>query len=491
MQEILGAINGWVWDGIGLWMLLGSGVWLTCRNGFFQFRRSRLWLGQVGKGIFRRDPADKSNVSPFQALCTTLAATLGVGNIVGVAAAVTAGGPGAVFWMWIAALLGMMTGYAEKVLGIYYRRRENGRWVGGPMYYLRDGLGRKTGCRRLGRLLAWLFAAFTVAASFGIGNLVQVRQAVLHWEHHFPLTGNGGVSPSLYRLILGVSIAILIAIALIGGSAQIARLTEKLVPATVVLFTVGALTVIAVNHHRIGDALAAILRDAFLPRSLWGGGVGLTLSRTATIGFKRGIFSNEAGLGSSVLVHAGADVTEPVHQGCWGIFEVFADTLVVCTVTALVALTGGGIDLHSGQLAEGVSPDGSNLVAYGFSAVFGGFGEGFVTLCILLFAITTLLGWSQYGVAAATYLGGRRLAAGYRVVFTAVIPLGAILTPGVVWTLSDLCNGLMMIPNLIGVLSLSGEVTAITRNYLARRIKYQSVPPMLSHFPRLNRRPLP
>lgn len=491
MQALLEAVNGFIWNGVGLWALLGTGLWLSCRNGWFQLRQLPLWMGHVGGGLFRRSSTRDGSITPFQTLCTALAATVGVGNVVGVAAAITAGGPGAVFWMWVAALLGMMTGYAEKVLGIYYRRRRQGKWVGGPMYYLRDGLGSKHGCRSLGRVLAWLFAAFTLVASFGIGNLVQVRQIALHWEQVLPCPLLSDVSICegipLYRLLIGLGVAIPATVAVLGGLTRVATLSERLVPAAVGLFIAGALTVVAVHYRRIDDALLAILQGAFCPRSLWGGGVGIALRHTVTVGFRRGIFSNEAGLGSSVLVHVNAQVTEPVHQGLWGIFEVFADTLVVCTVTALVVLTGGGIDLATGRLAAGVSPDGSDLVAYGFTAVFGPSGGLFVAAAILLFAFTTLLGWSQYGAAAAEYLGGPRLARLHRILFAAVIPLGAVLSPGAVWTLSDIGNGLMMIPNLIGVLALGDQVTAITQNYLQRRI-HPDLSPMLSHHPRLNRR---
>ena len=421
------ALNGIVWGPMGLGLLFGTGLLLTVRTGGFQLRRWGYWmrhtLGAIltDRSVTAHTAREEQAISQFQSLCTALASTIGTGNLVGVATAILSGGAGAVFWMWVMALLGMMTSYAENVLGIYYRRKDPaGGWRGGPMYYLRDGLGGKPG-----RVLA--------AAS---------------------------------------------AVILLGGLKRVAAVAERLVPAMALLYIVGALTVVGVHITAVPAALAAIVKGAFGLRAAGGGMVGYGLSRAVTWGFKRGAFSNEAGLGSSVMVHAASNVKEPVQQGMWGIFEVFADTMVVCTLTALVVLTSGFVEPDTGRIAAGAA--GSALVGQAFDAVFGALGSKLIAVCILLFAYSTALGWSCYGCKAVEYLFGAGAGAGYRVLFVALMPVGAVMRLDLAWTLSDTFNGLMMLPNLIGVVALSGTVVKITQNYLARKLHGSSAPPLLS-----------
>jgi len=468
LARVNAVVGGVVWGPVGLALLFGTGCLLTVRTGFFQLRYFGYWMRHTIGAIFldRNVTAhtDDEAISQFQSLCTALAATIGTGNIVGVAAAILAGGPGAVFWMWVMALLGMMTSYAENVLGIYYRRKDPaGGWRGGPMYYLRDGLGGKPG-----RVLAVLFAAFCALASFGIGNLSQLNS----------IAGNLKAAFGVPEAVTGAVLAAVSAVILLGGLKRVAAVAERLVPAMALLSIVGALPVVGVHITAVPAALAAIVKGAFGLQAAGGGIVGYGLSRAVTWGFKRGAFSNEAGLGSSVMVHAASNVKEPVQQGMWGIFEVFADTMVVCTLTALVVLTSGFVEPDTGRIAAGAA--GSALVGQAFDAVFGTLGSKLIAVCILLFAYSTALGWSCYGCKAVEYLFGAGAGTFYRVLFVALMPLGAVIRLDLAWTLSDTFNGLMMLPNLIGVVALSGTVVKITQNYLARKLHGSAAPPLLS-----------
>lgn len=469
------AVNGIVWGPVGLGLLFGTGLLLTVRTGGFQLRRCGYWmrhtLGAIltDRSVTAHTAREEQAISQFQSLCTALASTIGTGNLVGVATAILSGGPGAVFWMWVMALLGMMTSYAENVLGIYYRRKDPaGGWRGGPMYYLRDGLGSRPGCKLPGQVLAALFAAFCALASFGIGNLSQLNS----------IAGNLRAAFGVPEAVTGAVLAAVSAVILLGGLKRVAAVAEKLVPAMALLYIVGALTVVGVHITAVPAALAAIVKGAFGLQAVGGGVVGYGLSRAVTWGFKRGAFSNEAGLGSSVMVHAASNVKEPVQQGMWGIFEVFADTMVVCTLTALVVLTSGFVDPDTGRMAAGAA--GSALVGQAFDAVFGTLGAKLIAVCVLLFAYSTTLGWSCYGCKAVEYLFGAEAGAGYRVLFVAVMPLGAVMRLDLAWALSDTFNGLMMLPNLIGVVALSGTVVRITQNYLARKLHGSPLPPLRS-----------
>ena len=472
-----GFVNGIVWGPAGLALLFCTGLIMSLRTGFFQFGHFGYWMKNTIGAIFTNknitahtEKEDKA-ISQFQSLCTALAATIGTGNIVGVATAIISGGPGSIFWMWVMAILGMMTNYSENVLGIFYRRKNAaGEWSGGAMYYLSDGLGSKKGCRKLGRVLAVLFACFCVLASFGIGNMSQINS----------IAGNMNAAFQVPNLVTGILLMVLSALVILGGLKRVAAVTEKVVPVMALFYIVGALTVVLTHVTSIPAAFVSIFKGAFAMKAAGGGVLGYGVSRAITWGFKRGAFSNEAGLGSSVMVHSSSNVKEPVQQGMWGIFEVFADTIVVCTLTALVILTSGFVDLDTGHMLTDVQ--GSALVGQAFSTVFGAFGPKFIAVAILLFAYSTVLGWSHYGTKAFEYLFGTRASRGYQLVFVVMVVVGATMKLDLAWDLSDTFNGLMMVPNLIGVLSLSGTVAKITKNYIDRKFHCKSLEPMWSAF---------
>ena len=428
LDFIAGDLNGFIWGWFGIALLLGTGVIMTVLTRFFQIIRVRHWVKETVGSLFKknvfRHSKDKASISPFQALCTALAATVGTGNIAGVAGAIATGGPGAVFWMWVSAFFGMMTNYSENVLGLFFRRKDkNGEWAGGAMYYLQDGLGGKKGFKTVGKVLAILFAVFAVIASFGIGNLAQANTIASNMYAQFKIP----------MWVVGIFLAVVASLVVIGG------------------------------------------------------GIGIAIK----MGFKRGIFSNEAGLGSSVMVHSASSVKEPVKQGMWGIFEVFFDTMIICTLTSIVVLSSGVIDLATGGPAAGFEGLDSNvLVADAFSLQFGAFGGWFVAVAILFFAFSTILGWSYYGTRSWVYLFGEKTAIIYKVVFIAVIFVSTLLKGDMAalpWNISDTFNGLMMLPNLIGVLALSGMVMKITVNYVKRKIKGQPIEPMLSFDPEIQK----
>ncbi len=502
ITDVNGKINGFVWGWFGLILLIGTGIFTTCLTKWFQISHLKTWWKNTIGSLFKKNVIghrkEKGTISPFQALCTALAATVGTGNIAGVAAAICVGGAGAVFWMWVAAFFGMMTNYAENVLGIYFRRKNSeGEWSGGAMYYLQDGLGgyayrdknSKVGFQGLGKILAILFCIFTMLASFGIGSMGQVNKIVANVASAFDMEALSSIhlfaDVSLYELLLGVIIMILTAVITLGGVKRIANVAEKIVPFMVVLFVAGSLVIIGVNYNSILPALKAIFVNAFQPEAFVGGGIGGVIV-AMTNGFKRGVFSNEAGLGSSVMVHSNSSVREPVKQGMWGIFEVFADTMIVCTMTALVVLTSGGLNggvfnISTGAVAEGLTD--ATLVGGAFNEVFswGNIGAKFVAVAMFLFAFTTVLGWSHYGSKAWEYLFGAKTTVIFRIIHVGTILFGAVLTSSLAWDISDTFNGLMMIPNLIGVLFMLPLVVKITKNYVARKIKKQDVAPILSY----------
>ena len=497
LAKVNDVINTFIWTKTGVWLLVGVGIIMTVLTLFFQVTHLGHWMKHTLGSLFTRrvigHNKDNSAISPFQALCTALAATIGTGNIAGVAAAICIGGPGAVFWMWVAAFFGMMTNYSENVLGIYYRRRnKDGEWSGGAMYYLKDGLGKIKGCGLIGKILAVLFSIFAILASFGIGNMGQVNKIVANIESAFRIEALSSIKvigdASAYAVIIGGVLLILAALIVLGGLQRIANVAEKVVPFMVVLFVAGSLVVIGVNYSSILPAFKAIFATAFTPIAAVGGGMGALISKVVTQGFKRGVFSNEAGLGSSVMVHSNSNIKEPVTQGMWGIFEVFADTMVVCTMTALVVLTCGAYDLNTGALQEGLSD--STLVAYAFNSVFsfGNIGEKFIAIAMFLFAFTTVLGWSHYGKKAVEYLFGEIGTKIYKVIFVLMIMSGAVMTSSLAWDISDTFNGLMMIPNLIGVLVLSPIVIKLTRNYVDRKIKGKTdIEPLVSYDPEIQK----
>lgn len=459
-------------------LLIGTGILMTVLTKFFQLSHIGHWFKNTIGGIFkdrhitRHTDKDDKSISQFQSLCTALAATIGTGNIVGVASALVAGGPGAIFWMWIVAFFGMMTNYSENVLGIYYRRKnEKNEWCGGAMYYLKDGLGSYKGFKQVGAVLAVLFSIFCLLASFGIGNMSQVNSISINMNSAFEIPAK----------VVGIVLAVLAALVIVGGLKRIASVTEKLVPFMAIIYIIGTLVIFIINIGQCGAIFSAIFKGAFGLRAVGGGIVGSGIKLALTWGMKRGVFSNEAGLGSSVMVHSNSNVKEPVRQGMWGIFEVFADTIVVCTLTAFAVLSSDLVDLETGAVLS--TSEGSALVGEAFSTVFGKAGPAFIALAILLFAFSTVLGWSHYGSKAWEYLFNTKSTIIYKIVFIVMIYEGAVMKQNLAWDLSDTFNGLMAIPNLIGVLSLSPIVVKITKNYVARNIKKEDVKPILSVFP--------
>ena len=478
ITNVNNTINGVVWGWPALILLAFVGILMTCMTGFFQLGHFRHWMSNTIGAIFSDKHVtghtrDRS-ISQFQSLCTALAATVGTGNIVGVAGAIATGGPGAVFWMWLIAFFGMMTNYSENVLGILYRRKDKkGEWHGGAMYYLRDGLGAKPGCKTIGAVLAVLFSFFCLLASFGIGNMSQVNSMVSNVHTAFGIP----------NIVTGIFLVVAVGSVIIGGLKRVARITEKLVPFMVVVYLIGSIIIILTHITAVPAVFVAIFKGAFSIQAVAGGGFGAGIALAMKMGFKRGVFSNEAGLGSSVMVHSSSNVKEPVRQGMWGIFEVFTDTIIVCTLTALTLLTSDAVDLSTGMLtAAGEAVGSSSLMTYSFSQTFGVAGSSFIAIAILLFAYSTVLGWSHYGATACQYLFGEKSVLPYRVLFVIVVLAGSVMEAQLAWDISDTFNGLMMIPNLIGVMVLSPVVAKCTKNYIARVLKGENVKPMLSVF---------
>ena len=482
VTEINGLINGVVWGWPALILLGFVGVLMTLLTKFFQITHFKHWIKSTIGAIF----SDKNvvshtkdrTISQFQSLCTALAATVGTGNIVGVASAIAVGGPGAVFWMWLIAFFGMMTNFSENVLGILYRRRdENGEWHGGAMYYLKDGLGAIKHCKYIGQILAVLFSLFCLLASFGIGNMSQVNSMVSN-----VVTAGKDLGYTIPPIAVGIVLFVAVGAVVVGGLKRVAAVTEKVVPAMVVIYIVGTVVIICTNIKAIPEVFASIFRCAFTFKSFAGGGLGAGIATAMKQGFKRGVFSNEAGLGSSVMVHSSSNVKEPVKQGMWGIFEVFADTIIVCTLTALTLLSSGAVDLETGLLTEvGETVGSSSLMSYAFSSHFGVAGSVFIALAILLFAYSTVLGWSHYGATACRYLFNSDKAVQlYRIIFCGIVLAGSVMKAELAWDISDTFNGLMMLPNLIGVLVLSPVVMKCTKNYVDRTLHGKNADAMLS-----------
>lgn len=467
MQGFLDAIsnaNGWlnniVWGAPMMILIVGTGILLTVLTKFLQFRRFGYIMRNTIGTIFRKQTvSDKGAVSPFQAVCTALAATVGTGNIAGVAGAIALGGPGAVFWMWISALFGMATKYAEVVLAIRFRERnQRDEWVGGPMYYIKNGLGKRW------KWLAVLFSVFGALAAFGIGNMTQVNTiagSVVTSINAFTTLDKTGTT--IINLVVGVVIAAIAALVLLGGLKRIGRVTEKLVPFMSVIYIIGALTVVFSNIGQIGTVFSDIFRGAFNPSAVLGGAVGIGISEAMKRGVGRGVFSNEAGLGSAPIAHAAAHTDSPVKQGLYGVFEVFADTIVICTLTALAILMSGVVIPYGTKV-------GAELSIGAFTTLYGsGAASIVVTIGITLFALSTILSWGLYGTRCAEFLFGEKCDKIYKTVFVLFIVVGATMNLGLAWDIADTLNGLMAIPNLIAVLALSGTVFKLTKEYFADR----------------------
>lgn len=583
VAKVNGAVNGVVWGIPMLVLIIGTGIFMSVRTGFFQITRIKTWANETFLAIFKKKSVTKTEekkaITQFQALSTALAATIGTGNIAGVATAVCIGGPGAVFWMWLSALFGMMTSFSENVLGIYFRKKnEHGEWSGGAMYYLEEGLKEKKGLRRIAKPLSVMFAIFCVLASFGIGNMAQSNSISSAMQSNF----------NIPTVVTGVVLAVIAALVVLGGIKRIAMVTEKLVPFMAIFYIAGCLIIFVMNFRHIPYVFLSIFKSAFSFSAVAGGVGGYIIKRAVTMGFKRGVFSNEAGLGSSVMVNCASDVKEPVIQGMWGIFEVFFDTIIVCTLTAFVILSSpansvsfeealnnvstqpqyftinytdgetnlidsdinpkyivASDDAEEGTYTEysaktvygqefpvkilnssnvsgendftfanvmelkGIQAKDANgnhltnengdpiidsveitevngvpLVTYAFSQRLGSVSGKILAVAILLFAFSTTLGWSFYGTKALEYLLGTKATIVYKIIFVLFIVIGCTMKLGLAWDISDTFNGLMALPNLIGILSLSGIVVAITKNYIHRRINKDDVDalPMISAY---------
>ena len=464
LQELNRTISGLVWGVPMLALIIGAGLYLSVRTGFIQIFRFRdAMKNTIGKA-FKKQKAGKGDVTPFQALTTALASTVGTGNIAGITSAVTLGGAGAIFWLWISAVIGMCTKYAEVVLAVRFRERNRaGEWAGGPMYYIKNGLGKKYGW------LAVFFAVFGAVAAFGVGNAVQVGNMTdaINGALRAFLPGAAQYR-SAVNLAIGLISAGLTAATLFGGVGRIGRVTEVLVPFMAAAYIIAALAVILANIGSLGAVLQKIITDAFSPAAAAGGAAGISVRTAVNWGFRRGVFSNEAGLGSAPIAHAATSETNPVRQGFYGIFEVFLDTIVICTLTGL-ALLMSGIDLNYGT-------HGTIALNIGaFATVFGGRAAGLIiAVGMTLFALATVFGWSLYGVRCAEFLFGHRCVRPYKLLYVLVVVVGATVDLNFIWQVADTLNGLMAVPNLIAVLALSGVVVKLTREYYGdedRRLK--------------------
>ena len=484
--EFVKGINGYIWGIPMIALILSAGIYLTVRTGFFQVVKAKLVCNETFLAIFKKRSVTKTKekkaISQFQALTTALAATIGTGNIAGVATAIAVGGPGAVFWMWFSAFFGMMTNFSENVLGIYYRKKnEKGEWSGGAMYYIEEGLKGKKFIGKIAKPLAVIFSCFCVLASFGIGNMTQINNISTAFETAFMSVGGF----SIPNYVTGAVLLVLAALVVIGGIKRIGKVTEKVVPFMAILYIIMTVTIFIMNIKNAPAVFGAIFKGAFGVNAAAGGISGYLIKQAVTMGFKRGIFSNEAGLGSSVMVHSASDVKEPVIQGMWGIFEVFFDTIIVCTLTAFAVLSSGVINLETGAVAD-PNLQGVQLVTQAFSTTLHDYAGIFIAIATLFFAFSTTLGWSFYGTKAVEYLFGLKATYVYKVIFVGMIFVGATMKLDLAWELGDTFNGLMAIPNLIGVLALSGVVVKITRNYVSRHIKgNKEEKPMLSAYPEI------
>lgn len=450
------AVNSFIWGIPAMVCIIGVGLLLSVRTGFLQIRKFPYAIRTTIGRIFRRKDASDGAMTPFQAVCTALAATVGTGNIAGVAGAIAIGGPGAVFWMWCSALLGMCTKFAEVTLAVHFRERnKNGELVGGPMYYIKNGLGSRW------QFLAVFYSLFGVLTVFGTGNATQVNTIVTAIDSALLATGSGlnGILPTL-NLIVGVVVAMMVAMVLLGGVKRIGSVTEKLVPFMALFYIVLALGVVVLNYRRFPAVLASIVGGAFDPQAVTGGAIG-SVFLSMQKGVSRGIFSNEAGLGTGSIAHACADTHKPVKQGMFGIFEVFADTIVICTLTAMVILCSG-VPVGYGSAA------GAELTISGFTATYGGWSSIFTAVALCCFAFSTIIGWGLYGSRCIEFLFHTDKVVGpFLVVYSFVSILGATVDLGLLWSIADTFNGLMSIPNLIALLLLSGTVAKLTKEFFA------------------------
>ena len=467
--EIVKMLNDIAWGPWMLVLLVGTGIYLSVRVGFIQFAKFGYAMKKTVGKVFSKQSAGEGEITPFQAVTTALAATVGTGNIAGVTGAIAIGGPGAVFWMWLSALFGMVTKYAEVVLAIRYRERnDKGDWVGGPMYYIKNGLGQKW------NWLAVIFSLLGALAAFGIGNMTQVNTIAGSINTAIDAFGGNtsahvialfGQSVPVSSIAIGAIVAAIVALVLFGGIKRIGSVAEKLVPFMAVVYILCGLAVVIPNIGSIGKILGMIFRGAFNAEAALGGAFGITIMTTIQKGVGRGVFSNEAGLGSAPMAHAASSESDPVKQGLYGIFEVFMDTIVICTLTALTVLCAAesGVPIVWGKSA------GTEVISAAFSTVFGSkIGSTIVAVSISLFALTTILSWSLYGSRCFEYLLGTRFVPVYQICFVAVVVIGATLKLELVWNIADTLNGFMALPNLIALLGLSGVVIKLTKEHFSK-----------------------
>ena len=469
-KDIINYLNGIAWGPWMLILLVGTGVYMTWKLGFLQFVKFGYAMKHTLGKIFRKQSAGSGEVTPFQAVSTALAATVGTGNIAGVTGAIAVGGPGAVFWMWISALFGMATKYSEVVLAVQYRERNpKGDYVGGPMYYIKNGMGKKWAW------LAMVFSFLAAIAAIGTGNMTQINTIVTSFNTTIDAFGGNtaasaveimGQTITMSSLAVGLFVAVIVAMVLFGGLKRIGAVTERLVPGMAVIYVACSLIIVMVNRQYVGEIFGMIFKGAFNPQAALGGAVGMTIMTAIQKGVGRGVFSNEAGLGSAPMAHAATSEKDPVKQGMYGIFEVFMDTIIICTLTALTLLCGvkSGVGIEWGQNA------GAELIIASFGTVFGSkIGSLIVTVAITLFALSTILSWALYGSRSFEFLFGHRSGVIYQVIYVAAVIIGAVLKLDIVWTIADTFNGFMAVPNLIALLGLSGVVAKLTKEHFAEK----------------------
>ena len=455
IEAINSAVNNFIWGVPAMICIIGVGLVLSFRTRFLQIRKFPYAMKVTFGRMFKKREASDGAMTPFQAVCTALAATVGTGNIAGVAGAIAIGGPGAVFWMWISAILGMCTKFSEVTLAVHFREKNvHGDLVGGPMYYIKNGL------KKHWHWLAYLFSAFGVLTVFGTGNATQVNTittAINTALMNYHVISKDAV-PTV-NLVVGIILAILIALILLGGIRRIGRVTEKLVPFMALIYIVLAVGVILFNIGHVPAVFASIVEGAFHPSAVTGGAVG-SFFMSMKKGVSRGIFSNEAGLGTGSIAHACADTRKPVKQGFFGIFEVFVDTIVICTLTALVILCSQ-VPVSYGQAA------GAELTISGFTATYGNWVSVFTAVAMCCFAFSTIIGWGLYGTRCIEFLFGSRVNKPFMLVYALVAIVGATMDLGLMWGIAETFNGLMAIPNLIAVFLLSGVVVKLVKEYFA------------------------
>ncbi len=456
IESINEMLNNFIWGVPAMVCIIGVGLYLSVRTGFIQIRKLPYALKTTVGRMFKKKEAGDGAITPFQAVCTALAATVGTGNIAGVAGAIAIGGPGAVFWMWISALLGMCTKFAEVTLAVHFRERsEKGDYVGGPMYYIKNGLGSKW------MWLAYLYAIFGACAVFGTGNATQVNTITAAIDSaliNYGLLTQGNTAT--FDLIVGIVICIVVLLILLGGIKRIGKVSEQLVPIMALLYVVLGLGVISLNIQKVPAVFVSIFEGAFNPQAVTGGVVG-SFFVSMKKGVSRGIFSNEAGLGTGSIAHACADTRKPVKQGMFGIFEVFMDTIIICTMTALVVLLSG-VEIPYGQNA------GAELTISGFTSVYGNWVSIFTAVAMCCFAFSTIIGWGLYGQRCVEFLFGSKINKLYIIAYALVSIVGATVDLGLVWGISDTFNGFMTIPNLIAVFLLAPHVLKLMKEHFEK-----------------------